>query len=49
MMKPFLSDKKFFLKNGFEVADSIHDEHELLALSFDGSRPCFLESKKNVY
>jgi ribosomal protein S18 acetylase RimI-like enzyme len=38
--KPFLSDKKFMVKHGFEVVDTI-DDYELLALSFDGSKPCF--------
>lgn len=38
--KPFLSDKKFMLKHGFKVVDSINDEYELLALALDeGSRP----------
>ena len=46
--KPFLSEKKFFLKNGFEVVDSINDEYELLALSFDGSKPYFLENAKRM-
>ena len=39
--KPFLSDKKFMLKYGFKVVDSINDEYELLALSLDGSQPQF--------
>ena len=29
------------LKYGFKVVDTIHDEYELLALSFDGSQPQF--------
>lgn len=37
--KPFLSDKKFMLKHGFKVVDSINDEYELLALSFDEAQP----------
>lgn len=43
--KPFLSDKKFLARQGFEVADSI-GEYELLALSFDGALPCFSESAR---
>ncbi len=42
---PFLSDKKFMLKYGFEPVDSI-DDYELLALSFDGSRPSFADEAK---
>lgn len=41
--KPFVSEKAFFLKHGFEVVDSI-DEYELLALSFDRSVPKFSDS-----
>lgn len=43
--KPFLSDKKFLNRFGFETADTI-GEYELLALSFDGSKPEFTESAK---
>lgn len=43
--KPFLSEKKFFLKYGFEVVDNV-DEYELLALSFDKSYPSFPDSVK---
>lgn len=43
--KPFLSDKKFLNRFGFETADTI-DDYELLALSFDGSKPHFTESAK---
>ncbi len=39
---PFLTDKKYMLKYGFEVVDSIGD-YELLALSFDGQKPVFSE------
>ncbi len=42
---PFLSDKKFLLNFGFEPVDSIGD-YELLALSFDGSRPSFTEAAR---
>lgn len=38
--KPFLSDKKFMQKYGFEVVDNVGD-YELLALSFDGTKPSF--------
>ncbi|NBK20757.1 MAG: GNAT family N-acetyltransferase [Spirochaetia bacterium] len=43
--KPFLSDKAFMLKHGFEPADSI-GEYELLAISFDGTKPQFTESAR---
>lgn len=43
--KPFLSDKKFMVKNGFEVVDSV-DDYELLALSFDGTKPAFANNVK---
>lgn len=44
--KPFLSDKKFIRKFGFETVDTIGDEYELMALSFDGTRPQFASSAK---
>ncbi len=43
--KPFLSEKKFFLKYEFTVIDTV-GEYELLALSFDGSKPYFSENAK---
>lgn len=43
--KPFLSEKKFMMRYGFQVVDSI-DEYELLALSFDGLEPSFAENVK---
>jgi ribosomal protein S18 acetylase RimI-like enzyme len=43
---PFLSDKKFMLHFGFKVVDTIDDEYELLALSFDGINPRFKENAK---
>ncbi|TGE39149.1 GNAT family N-acetyltransferase [Desulfosporosinus fructosivorans] len=43
---PFLSDKKFLKKHGFEVVDRIGKEFELLGLSFDGISPRFKESAK---
>lgn len=44
--KPYLSDKKFMQKNGFETVDTIGQDYELLALSFDGTVPQFTESAK---
>ncbi|AOY78182.1 GNAT family N-acetyltransferase [Clostridium formicaceticum] len=41
---PFLTDKKYMQKYGFEVVDRIGSEYELLALSFDGSKPAFTNS-----
>lgn len=38
--KPFLADKKFFQKYGFEVVDQI-EEYELLALPFEKEKPKF--------
>ncbi len=43
--KPFLSDKKFFMKYGFTTIETI-GEYELLALSFDESLPLFSPSVK---
>ncbi len=43
--KPFLSEKKFVQRYGFEVADTI-GEYELLALSFDGSKPRFADNAR---
>lgn len=44
--KPFLSDKKFIQKQGFQVVDSIGEDYELLALSFNGSLPRFTLNAK---
>lgn len=44
--KPFLSDKKFMQKFGFKTVDTIGGDYELLALSFDGSKPAFTENAK---
>jgi ribosomal protein S18 acetylase RimI-like enzyme len=44
--KPFLSDKKFMQKYGFEIADVIENEYELLALSFDSTYPTFTDEAK---
>jgi N-acetylglutamate synthase-like GNAT family acetyltransferase len=43
--KPFLSDKAFMQKFGFVTVDKI-DDFELLALSFDGTKPHFTENAK---
>ena len=45
---PFLSDKKFLLRFGFETADTLGD-YELLALSFDGSLPRFTDSARRLH
>ncbi|MDO5291364.1 MAG: GNAT family N-acetyltransferase [bacterium] len=44
--KPFLSDKKFLISFGFQVVDTIGEDYELLALSFDNTLPRFTESAK---
>ena len=44
--KPFLSDKKFMQKYGFEVVDAAPGDYELLALSFDGTKPRFASEAK---
>lgn len=44
--KPYVSDKKFMEKFEFEVVDTAFDEYELLALSFDGTKPQFLKNVK---
>lgn len=43
--KPFLSDKAFMLKHGFEPVDRI-DEYELLALAFNGTKPQFADTAR---
>lgn len=43
--KPFLSEKKFMQKYGFETVDIV-DEYELLAISFNGTKPKFAENAK---
>lgn len=45
--KPFLSDKKFMEKFGFIVVDTVGD-YELLALSFDGTKPAFTPSARRM-
>lgn len=43
--QPFLSDKAFMLKHGFTTVDRI-GEYELLAISFDGTKPQFAETAR---
>lgn len=43
---PFLSEKKFMEKYGFETVDTIDNKYELMAISFDGSKPQFTENLK---
>ena len=45
--KPFLGEKKFFEKYGFEVVDTI-GEYELLALCFGKEKPQFNENAKKM-
>ncbi len=44
--KSWLSDQAFAKKFGFEVVDSTDDGYELLALSFDETKPKFAQSAK---
>jgi GNAT superfamily N-acetyltransferase len=44
--KAWLSNQSFAKKFGFEVVDSTDNGYELLALSFDGTRPKFTENAK---
>jgi ribosomal protein S18 acetylase RimI-like enzyme len=46
--KPFISDKKFIQKFGFEVVDTIGQDYELLGLSFDGTKPAFGQNAKTL-
>ena len=46
--KPYLSDKKFLEKFGFETVDVIQGDYELMALSFDGTKPAFLDTAKQM-
>ncbi|SFS05060.1 GNAT family N-acetyltransferase [Anaeromicropila populeti] len=43
--KPYLSEKRFMEKFGFQVADNI-GEYELLSISFNGKEPSFAENTK---
>jgi Acetyltransferases len=45
--KAWLSDQSFAKKFGFEVVDTTDTGYELLALSFDGTKPQFSPSVKN--
>lgn len=46
--RPFMSDKKFFLKHGFQVVDKAEPYFELMALSLNekGQKPNFMDSVK---
>lgn len=46
--KSWLSDQSFVKKFGFEVVDSTSNDYELLALSFDGSKPKFTQEAKKL-
>ncbi len=46
--KPFLSEKKFMLRFGFEVVDTACGDYELLALSFDGTKPRFADGVRRM-
>ncbi len=43
--KPFLTEKKFVQRYGFDPADTV-GEYELMALSFDGTKPRFADNAK---
>lgn len=45
--KAWLSDQSFAKKFGFEVVDTTGNGYELLALSFDGTKPTFAQNAKN--
>ena len=47
--KPFLSDKAFLIRHGFAVVDRVGEGYELLALSFDGSKPKFGINVKQMH
>lgn len=47
--KPFLTEKKFMSKYGFEAVDAVEGDYELLALSFDGTKPHFTESVRKSH
>lgn len=46
--KAWLSDQSFAKKNGFKVVDATKNGYELLALSFDGTKPHFPEKVKKA-
>lgn len=45
--KAWFSDQSFAKSFGFEVVDTTNNEYELLALSFDGTKPRFTQNAKN--
>lgn len=45
--KPYLSEKSFFEKYGFEVVDAI-GEYELISLNFNNETPSFTENAKKM-
>ncbi len=44
--KPFLSDRGFLERFGFKTVDTIGSEYILSALSFDGTKPRFVDNAK---
>lgn len=46
--KAWLSNQDFMKKFGFEVVDTTDNDYELLALSFDGSKPRFTKKAKKA-
>lgn len=44
--KAWLSDQSFAKKFGFEAVDATENGYELLALSFDGTKPAFTQNAK---
>ena len=44
--KPFLSERKFLERFGFQAADEINNEYLLMSLTFDGTLPHFTENAK---
>lgn len=44
--KPFLADRKFLLKFGFQTADTAGEDYELMALPFHGDMPRFTPGAK---
>jgi len=43
---PYLSDKKYMQKRGFQTVDTLSGDYELLALSFDGTTPRFADRQR---
>ena len=46
--KSWLSDQSFAKRFGFEAVDATANGYELLALSFDGTKPAFAKNAKNL-